>query len=179
MFNKKKLFLFLFPLTFLCIIVILVSAGFFSAHDRDYYLANPDYFCIAADSQENIYIGSIGQIKVISKNGEEVREIPIDSLKGFRFNIVDDKIYMDTVPKNYVTDLYGNELDIPLTKEENSNIQQRSVSSFTAKDGTEYSLLNNRVFRQKNGTSVQIYPKPKQSGSLISPTVQHHKEGII
>ena len=176
--NTKKV-----KITIIVIAIILSTLlGVFAfkilpEHDREYYLTHPDYFCIAVDSYENIYIGTIGQIRVINNKGEIIRDIPIDSLKGFMFNIIDDRIYMHTVPGDYVTDLYGNKLDIPLTDEENRRIQTRSVSRFNTEDGTEYFLNNNCVFRTKNGKTEQIYPITNQSGGHKSLSTENNKEG--
>lgn len=150
------------------IILIIIAAVLFNilgvyifqkmpTHDRDYYLTHPDYYCIAVDSYENIYIGTIGQIRVINDKGEIIRDIPIDSLKGFRFNIIDDRLYLDTVPCNYVADLTGKKLNILLTDEENQRIQSRSVSCYYTKDGTQYFLNDNHVYRTKDGNTVLIY----------------------
>lgn len=147
-------------------------------HD-DYFITHPHYLCIAVDSQENIYINSIGQIRVINDKGEIIRDIPIDTSRGFQFNIIDDRLYIDTASDNYVADLYGNKLDIPLADEENRRIQIRSVSRFNTEDGTEYFLNNNCVFRTKNGKTEQIYPKPNRSGEHKSLSTENNKEGNI
>lgn len=165
-------------------IILFILLGVFvfiniPVHDREYYLTHPDYYCIAVDSSENIYIGTIGQIRVINDQGEIIKDIPIDSLKGFRFNIIDDRLYIDTVPENYVADLTGKKLDMTLTDEENRRIQSRSTSCYYTKDGTKYYLNHNCVFRTKNGETEQIYPTPNQSGGHTSPTVGYDKEGII
>lgn len=178
--NTKKV-----KITIIVIAIILSTLlGVFAfknlpEHDREYYLTHPDYFCIAVDSYENIYIGTIGQIRVINDKGEIIRDIPIESLKGFMFNIIDDRIYMHTVPGDYVTDLNGNKLDIPLTDEESRMILTRSATVCTTEDGTRYFLNNNCVFRTKNGETEQIYPMPNQSGGHTSPTVGYNKEGNL
>ncbi|MBQ6413743.1 MAG: hypothetical protein IJI19_09725 [Ruminococcus sp.] len=147
--------------------------------DEDYFITHPHYLCIAVDSQENIYIGSVGQIRVINNKGEIIRDIPIETSKGFVFNIIDDRLYIDIASGSYVADLTGKKLDMTLTDEENRRIQSRSTSCYYTKDGTKYYLNHNCVFRTKNGETEQIYPTPNQFGGHTSPTVGYDKEGII
>lgn len=125
--------------------------------DDDYLITHPHYLCIAVDSQENIYIGSVGQIRVINDNGELIRDIPIQTSKGFVFNIIDDKLYIDIASGNYVADLTGKKLDITLSDSENWKIQSRSTSCYYTKDGTKYYISNNHVFREKDNNTDLIY----------------------
>lgn len=119
--------------------------------------SNHQYFGIAVDSHDEIYLAHLGGLTVVSESGERVRELKVESPKGYSFDVIEDNIYIVAMNNSYVMDLYGNKTDRQITEEQKTAIRSRGAFHFDTDNGTEYYLSQNHVFREKNGNKTLIY----------------------
>ena len=117
----------------------------------------PHYFGIAVDSHDEIYLAGIGKITVIDNEGNYLRSLDVNDERGYTFNIINDMIFLESQSGYYITDLYGNELDVPLSDTEKHSLQIRSMSHFTTADGTEYYIRFNHVYMTEDRKTKKIY----------------------
>ena len=112
---------------------------------------------VAADSEGNIYIGELSKITVLSEDGEHLRDIRVNSGNGYSFTVYDDKVFVRTGRIFHVFDLYGNEIDTPVNEDIKNKLWVVDSRPFVSEDGTEYYILNDHVYRSKDGETEMIY----------------------
>lgn len=106
-----------------------------------------DYLCVAADSNENVYLGVIDFIEVYNNN-ELVKKISLNNTRMFGkafFTIIDDKLYIERSSNISVCDLDGNEIDI---------IEDADLDSLFEPNNIHYQT---RFYRSESGDTYNLY----------------------
>lgn len=130
--NIACLFVAIFGFLFLTTRLFLVSAG---------VITDGEILSFDVDSEENLYVGTLGQISVYN-DGTLIRKIAPPTSRAYCFYIEDDQLIIGIVSdgKGGVFDLYGKELsygNLSYYDIENSSKQNNIVVN-----GHEYKLSN-------------------------------------